>query len=90
MQRLDEFLKGLLDLSAEEEAVIDAVRSFQMPVTAVRIVRLAGVNRQMTNRILKSFVTRQLVLIHRESGRHDRFRYNKKVSRCFNPSPPRS
>jgi len=40
----------ILGFSPEENAVLDAVRAFQMPKTAARIAKTAGVNRKMTKK----------------------------------------
>ena len=79
--RLSDFVRIILGFSPEENAVLDAVRAFQMPKTAARIAKTAGVNRKMTNRILKAFEARQLVVSFEESGKRDRWRYNRKVGR---------
>ena len=79
--RLANFVRTILGLSLNENAILDAVRSYQMPKTAAKIAKTAGINRKMTNRILKEFEAREVVLLFRESGKRDRWRYNKKISR---------
>ena len=48
--RLSDFVRIILGFSPEENAVLDAVRAFQMPKTAARIAKTAGVNRKMTKK----------------------------------------
>lgn len=78
---LNIFVRELLGLSPQEDAVIEALRAFQMPKTAAKIAKKASVNRKMTNRILKAFEKRKIAVRLIEAGRRDRWAYNKKISR---------
>jgi hypothetical protein len=75
------FVQTILDLSPEEAAVLEAVRSSQTPKTAAKFATASGVSRKKTNRILRRFHKRQLVHFWpQEDGSRDRWSYNRKLS----------
>ena len=59
----------MLGLSKEEDTVFESIRRVQMTARAVQIAQRSGVDRQKTNRILKDFQKRSIVILHRKIDR---------------------
>lgn len=77
---LNDFVRVLLGLSKDEQAVLDAVRSYQMSKKAADIANASKVDRQTTNRILRRLETRQIVIRFTKTAERDTWGYNGMIS----------